>query len=156
MASNPSRVTIPLHITAGSCPPQQVASPCVTGRHAAVVASATDTSSALPGAGGTLVAGSLPSVTITVSYWSERSQPMHHVIKSLQDTTKQVIGRQATCTIRVRMLPNLRVASVLAEHRTCPERGGTEISQSNQELKLKLQLKRHASPLTMLVCCLNA
>jgi hypothetical protein len=77
---------------------------------------------------------------------------MHHVIKSLQDTSKQVIGRQATCTLRVRLLPNLRVASVLAEHHTRPDGGNGEGIQGGPELNLKLQLKRHASPLTMLVC----
>jgi hypothetical protein len=142
-----SSVAVPLHVTAGSCPH----------KHRSSTADRRYTA----------------NVKVTVSYWAEACQPEHHAIQALKDPRTHVLGRQAVVWLEVHVIPNLRVASILAEHRTGTPAGAKRMSEvaSNGEepmsvfapadpaaapaassLELRLQLARSHLSLPLQVC----
>lgn len=142
---------VPLYVTAGSLSPQRGSAAGVEPRRPVKLA-------------------------VTVSYWSEACQPAagQHSIKALTDPANQALGRRVTRWLEVTVLPNLRVASILAQHSAAAplhrrasggapqgeeghsglahnSRANTE-AQQRASLLLKLQLARAHPQVDMHVC----
>lgn len=91
---------VPLYVTAGSLPQPHGSSASALHHHKPTL------------------------LAVTLSYWCEACQPTHHAIKGLTDPAQQALGRQVTRWLEVTVQPNLRVASILAEHSAAGEPQG--------------------------------